>query len=94
MRHICKQRLLCYADDPEDFDTGEFGQELQEEFAETEVAHIHALEGGRRSRPLKIAGVIQEREVTILIDTGRDRDFLHPRIAGKPASAADTNSTF
>lgn len=46
-----------------------------------EVAHIHALNGGHRSRPFRVLGVIQDREVCVLIDTDSDRDFLHPSIA-------------
>ena len=48
-----------------------------------DVSHIHRMDGGRRSRPLKVVGVIQNHEVCILIDTGSDQDFMHPNIAEK-----------
>ncbi|XP_042039612.1 uncharacterized protein LOC121785291 [Salvia splendens] len=79
--HICKQRLLCYAKDPIDVEDGDLENVTTEDFEDTEVAHVHAMYGGRRSRPLKVIGTIQDREVCILIDTGSDRDFLHPQIA-------------
>ena len=39
------------------------------------------MDAGHRSRPLKVVGLIQDCEVCILIDTGSDRDFMHPAIA-------------
>lgn len=79
--HVCKQRLLCYADDPDYRDDEELegGQVVGEESGE--IAHVHAMYGGKRSRPLHVPGTIQGREVSVLIDTGSDRDFLHPTIA-------------
>ncbi|XP_042023144.1 uncharacterized protein LOC121770490 [Salvia splendens] len=77
--HVCKQRMLCYADEEEVSDGGK--DEVREEEISSEVAHIHSLDGGRRSRPLKVLGHIHDREVCILVDTGSDRDFLHPKIA-------------
>lgn len=47
---------------------------------ESDISHIYKMKGGHRSRPLKVLGHIQERKVSILIDTGSDRDFLHPQI--------------
>ncbi|XP_042019131.1 uncharacterized protein LOC121766977 [Salvia splendens] len=78
--HVCKQRMLCYADE-EEAATDEWDGAVRDEEAPTEVAHIHSLDGGRRSRPLKVLGQIQDREVCILVDMGSDRDFLHPTIA-------------
>ena len=51
-----------------------------EDIGTTEVAHTHAMDDGRRSRPLKVVGIIQDTEVCVLIDTGSDRDFLPPKI--------------
>ncbi|XP_042006094.1 uncharacterized protein LOC121754869 [Salvia splendens] len=79
--HVCKQRLLCYADKADEGEAGDFETLTTEEDADTEVAHVHTMHEGRRSRPLKVIGTIREREVCVLIDTGSDRDFLHPRIA-------------
>ena len=78
--HVCKQRLLCYADDGDDFDE-EVVQTAEEVLVESDVSHVHAMNGSHRSRPLKNMGLIQGRDVSILIDTGRDRDFLHPCVA-------------
>ncbi|XP_042045733.1 uncharacterized protein LOC121799030 [Salvia splendens] len=72
--HVCKQRLLCYADDSDDVDDGDLEKDMTEDLADMEVAHVHAMYGGRRSRPLKVIGSIQDREVCILIDTGSDRE--------------------
>ncbi|XP_042021153.1 uncharacterized protein LOC121768675 [Salvia splendens] len=79
--HVCKQRLLCYADETEEDDVIDLEQPPADECPDAEVAHIHAMYEGRRSRPLKVIGTIQDREVSILIDTGSDRDFMHPQIA-------------
>ncbi|XP_042035404.1 uncharacterized protein LOC121781782 [Salvia splendens] len=79
MGHVCKQRLLCYAE--EDGDVGSDSELLPEESVATNVTHIQAMHGGQRSRPLKVTGLFADREVGILIDTGSDRDFLHPKIA-------------
>ncbi|XP_042005724.1 uncharacterized protein LOC121754429 [Salvia splendens] len=79
--HVCKQRLLCYADDPIDVEDEDLEHVPTEAYEITEVAHVHAMYGGRRSRPLNVIGTIQDREVSILIVTGSDRDFLHPQIA-------------
>lgn len=78
--YVFKQRLLCYADDPEEIDNDEIDTPRPGDPESGEVAHIHAMYEGRRSRPLRVLGVIQNREVTVLIDTGSDRDFLHPKI--------------
>ncbi|XP_042008932.1 uncharacterized protein LOC121757454 [Salvia splendens] len=78
--HVCKQRLLCYADEEESAAGVEI-EDIPDDEALTEIAHIHALEGGRRSSPLKVLGQIMGRGVCILVDTGSDRDFLHPNIA-------------
>ncbi|XP_042065432.1 uncharacterized protein LOC121808942 [Salvia splendens] len=75
--HVCKQRLLYYGDE-DDAQIDEGDGDVRDEEAIREVAHIHSLDGGRRSRPLKILGQIQDREVCILVDTSSDRDFLHP----------------
>lgn len=56
--HVCKQRLLCYADDEEICDDGELEKREAEELIDTEVAHIHTMNKGRRSRPLKVIGRI------------------------------------
>ncbi|XP_042019016.1 uncharacterized protein LOC121766845 [Salvia splendens] len=79
--HVCKQRLLYYADDPVDVEDEDLENIPTEDFEDTEVAHVHTMNGGRRSRPLNVLGTIQDREVSVLIDTGSDRDFLHPHIA-------------
>lgn len=77
---VCKQRLLYYAKDEDEQD--DFVEnECKDMIGDTKVAHLNSLEGSRRSRPLKVVGVIQDREVCILIDTGSDRDFLHTTIA-------------
>ncbi|XP_041999909.1 uncharacterized protein LOC121749403 [Salvia splendens] len=78
--HVCKQRMLCYADE-DDAGIDEWDGDVRDEEVIREVAHIHSLDGGRRSRPLKVLGQIQDREVCILVDTGSDRDFLHLEIA-------------
>ncbi|XP_042023062.1 uncharacterized protein LOC121770393 [Salvia splendens] len=78
--HVCKQRILCYADEDEGMTAAEVG-EVREEETLTDVAHINSLDGGRRSRPLKVVGRVKNREISILVDTGSDRDFLHPDIA-------------
>lgn len=72
--HVCKQRLLCYADEEEE-------EDLPENLQTAETVHIHKMHGDQRSRPLKVVGIIKNREVSILIDTGSDRDFLHPAVA-------------
>ncbi|XP_042008927.1 uncharacterized protein LOC121757445 [Salvia splendens] len=78
--HVCKQRMLCYADEEDSF-SDEGDGDVKDNDLQPEIAHIHSLEGGRRSRPLKVLGHIQDREVCILVDTGSDRDFVHPTIA-------------
>ncbi|XP_042022920.1 uncharacterized protein LOC121770215 [Salvia splendens] len=78
--HVCKQRLLCYAEDEADEDK-EADEFSGEETVPTDVSHVHAMDGGRRSRPIKVVGVIHDREVCVLIDTGSDQDFLHLKIA-------------
>lgn len=71
---------MSYADD---WDEGDFENTNAEEQIDSEIAHIHTMQEGRRSRPLKVIGLIQDFEVYVLIDTGSDRDFLHPRVAEK-----------
>ncbi|XP_041999974.1 uncharacterized protein LOC121749469 [Salvia splendens] len=78
--HVCKHRLLCYWDE-DGTPIDEWDGDVRDEEAIREVAHIHSLDGGGRSRPLKVLGQIQDREVSIQVDTGSDRDFLHPAIA-------------
>ncbi|XP_042035248.1 uncharacterized protein LOC121781590 [Salvia splendens] len=78
--HVCKQRLLCYAEDKEGDDEDSDGCPA-DETVPTDVSHVHAMDGGRRSRPMKVVGVIHDREVCVLIDTGSDQDFLHPKVA-------------
>ena len=80
---MCKQRLLRYADDDDDFESEAFEGGTPDQLIAADISHIHSMNGDRRSRPLKVVGLIQEKEVCILIDTGSDRDFLHPRIAEK-----------
>lgn len=78
--HVCKQMLLCYVDEEEDIDSGV----LEEYFEDTIAAHtvhINSMQGDRRSCPLKVMGLLQNREVSILIDTWSDRDFMHPAVA-------------
>lgn len=77
---MCKQRLLCYADEAEELETGP-SEDYVEESARADSVHINSMQGDRRSRPLRIVGLIQNREVSILIDTGSDRDFMHPAVA-------------
>ncbi|XP_041994863.1 uncharacterized protein LOC121744871 [Salvia splendens] len=79
--HVCKQRLLCYADEEDVLEVESSEREAVEELEPREVAFIHALHEGRRSRPLRVVGTIQGRDVSVMIDTGSDRDFLHPDIA-------------
>ncbi|XP_042032226.1 uncharacterized protein LOC121778901 [Salvia splendens] len=78
--HVCKQRLLCYAEEDDEND-GVAEDQAVDESVPTDISHIHAMDGGRRSRPMKVVGCIQDHEVCVLIDTGSDRDFLHPKIA-------------
>lgn len=78
---MCKQRLLCYAEDDEEVDQEEDGSIGVNDGVLGEVTHVHALKGGQRSRPLKVTGAIQDKEICVLIDTGSDRDFLHPHVA-------------
>ncbi|XP_042035152.1 uncharacterized protein LOC121781486 [Salvia splendens] len=78
--HVCKQRLLCYADQDDVLEVDASDKEIVEELEPKEVAYVHALHEGRRSRPLRVVGAIQGRDVSVLIDTGSDRDFLHPDI--------------
>lgn len=76
-----KQRILFYAEDEDEYEEEPKGEYAAEELPAPEVSHIHSLNGTRKSRPLKVLGQIRDREVCVLIDTGSDRDFLHPQIA-------------
>lgn len=79
--HVCKQRLLCYFDEEENGEEDVLAEFNAEEPVGADISHIHASDRGRRSRPLKVVGTIQKREVSVLIDKGSDWDFLHPEIA-------------
>lgn len=54
---MCKQRILCYADeDDEDEDVLE--EYKADETMTKDISHIHAMDGGCRSQPLKVVGSI------------------------------------
>lgn len=78
--HECKQRLLCYADEVEELESGPIDS-CAEGSPGADTVHINSMQGDHKSRPLRIVGSIQDRDVSILIVTGSDRDFLHPAIA-------------
>ena len=80
---MCKQCILYYADEEFEFEEVVIENYKHKEPIVADVSHIHSMGGGRRSRPLKFVGVIQNHEVSILIDTGSDRDFMYPNIAEK-----------
>ena len=70
-------------DEEDEFDVEPLEDHRTDENMLAEISHVHSMDGGHRSRPLKVLGLIQNQEVCILIDTGSDRDFLHPAVAEK-----------
>ena len=78
--HECKQRLLCYADEVEELESGPIDS-CAEGSPGADTVHINSMQGDRRSRPLRLVGSILNREVSILIDTGSGRDFMHLAVA-------------
>ena len=79
--HVCAHRLLCYADDDEEFEAGALEEVRPDETTTRDMVHYNMMQAGHRSRSLRVVGLLQQKEVSILIDTGSDRDFLHPTIA-------------
>ena len=56
--HVCKQRVLFYAEDEDVLEVGTLKEYPMEDIGTIEVAYIHAMDGGHRSRPLQVVGII------------------------------------
>ncbi|XP_042031572.1 uncharacterized protein LOC121778308 [Salvia splendens] len=81
--HVCKLKVLCYIGEDEqtdgldESDTGEDPDTV----ITADLSHLHTLSGTSTSRPFNVIGTIGTTTVSILIDTGSNHDFLHPRVA-------------
>ncbi|XP_047979109.1 uncharacterized protein LOC125221028 [Salvia hispanica] len=83
--HVCGTRILAYMGVCEDEDDPtEYTEEaVPDEVIQADLSHLLAIEGGRQSKSLTLAGKIDSATVEVLIDTGSSHDFLHPKIAEK-----------
>lgn len=73
--------MLSYVGEDEDEEqSSDTGDDLKAVIT-TDLSHLHALAGGSKSRPFNVIGTIGTTTISILIDTGSNHDFLHPRIA-------------
>ena len=62
---MCKQRILFYAEDEDVLEVDTLAEFAAEDMETTDVSHIHAMDGGRRSRSLRVLGIIQDKEVSV-----------------------------
>ncbi|XP_042030060.1 uncharacterized protein LOC121776994 [Salvia splendens] len=81
--HVCKLKVLCYIGDDETTDDldGSDAEDDPETVITADLSHLHTLSGTSKSRPFNVIGTIGKTTVSILIDTGSNHDFLHPRVA-------------